>query len=127
MDEVSLFEKAVRAKLRFTYRGVITTEDLWDVPLTGLDAIHKVLKVEARKQDEESLLSTKSSEDTLLNLKIAVVTYVFNTLVDERDARKSAADAHAYKKKIDAIIANKQDAALLNLPIEELQKLREGL
>ncbi len=122
-----MFELAARNKLRFTYRGLIATEDLWDLSLVQLDGIHKALKAEARKQDEESLLTAKSAADDILTLKIGIVKHVFTTIDSEIKARRDASNALAYKKKLAAIIADKQDENLKNMSIEELQKMSENL
>ena len=45
MELTNLFEKASKMKLRFsTTKGVLSTEDLWDLSLESLDRIAKNLK-----------------------------------------------------------------------------------
>ena len=69
--ENNIFEYAVRNKLRFPYKGTISTEDLWDLPVTELDKIFKVLNKKNKTNEEESLLSTSSVDmDTLVSIDI---------------------------------------------------------
>ena len=39
----NIFEVATRNKYRFPYRGQISVEDMWDLPVTELDKIFKTL------------------------------------------------------------------------------------
>ena len=75
MKTANIFEYATKNKLRFEYKGSISTEDLWTLSVTELDKIYKILnkkkKVEA---EEESLLSTKTKEDEELEVQIAIPT-----------------------------------------------------
>ena len=57
----NMFEKAVKGKYRFPYKGQIAVEDLYDLPLGSLDTVFKTLNAEVKKTDEESLLQTKSA------------------------------------------------------------------
>jgi hypothetical protein len=122
-----MFEKASRLKLRFNYRGLASVEDLWDLPLTALDAIFKTLNAAMKAQKEESLLETKSQADEILDLQISIVKHIVEVRLAEQKARQDEAANAARKQKILGIIADKQDAALQSLPIEELTKLVNGL
>ncbi len=118
-----MFEKASRLKLRFNYRGLCITEDLWDMPLTALDTIYKGLNGQLKAQKEESLLETKSEADELLDLQIAIVRHVVEVRLAEQRERQDAVAKAAQKQKIMAIIADKQDAELHSMSIEDLNKL----
>ena len=118
----AIMERAIRTKVRFQYNGTISAEDLYDLPLPALNKIYKSLKAEV-KDDDDSLLEEKTGAEKLLDLKIAVVKHVFNTLSEEKQARLDAAAIMANNKKIKGIIAQKKDEQLLNLPLSELEKL----
>ena len=120
------FEFASRNKLRFNYRGLITVEDLWDLGVRELDHIYKGLMSEKKETETESLI-TKQVENTILETKIELVKYVFNTKVEEAEAMTKKAENAAKKQKILAILARKQDAELENKSAEELEKLIEEL
>lgn len=74
--EKNLFEIATRNRYRFTYKGVMTVEDLWDLNVEALDAIFKTLNRQKKTADEDSLLAVKSAEDTELANKIELVKYI---------------------------------------------------
>ena len=112
----NMFEKAVKGKYRFPYKGQIVVEDLYDLPLGSLDTVFKTLNAEVKKTDEESLLQTKSEEDDILATKIEIVKYIFNEKLE-------AAERKEKKQKIMQIIATKQDEALRNASVEDLQKM----
>lgn len=117
-----LFESATRNKIRFGYRGVISTEDLWDLDVEELDGIYKNLMAEKKDSETESLLSEKKT-NPILETKIEIVKYIFGVKVDEAKAAELKAENAAKKQKILAILARKQDAELENKSAEELEKL----
>ena len=49
MEANKMFEVAVRNKFRYPYKGVIATEDLWDLSVQQLDDIFKTLKSQEKK------------------------------------------------------------------------------
>jgi hypothetical protein len=122
-----MFEKAVKGKYRFPYKGQITVEDLYDLPLGSLDTVFKTLNAEVKKTDEESLLQTKSAEDDILATKIEIVKYIFNEKLEEKKNQQEAAERKEKKQKIMQIIATKQDEALRNASVEDLQKMLDEL
>lgn len=122
-----MFEKAVKGKYRFPYKGQIAVEDLYDLSLGSLDTVFKTLNAEVKKTDEESLLQTKSEEDDILATKIEIVKYIFNEKLEEKKNRQEAAERKEKKQKIMQIIATKQDEALRNASVEDLQKMLDEL
>ena len=106
---------------------MINVEDLWDLKVEDLDKVFKTLNAEVKKQEEESLLQKKSEEDTALDVQIEIVKYIVKVKLEEKEAREQASAKKAQKQKIMSIIASKQDEALQNSSIEELQKMLAAL
>jgi hypothetical protein len=123
MAEINIFEYAAKKKVRFPYKGSITTEDLYDLNVTELDKIYKSLKQQEKASQEESLLETKSDADTLLEVKIALIKQVVADKQAAAQAAKLAAETKARNNRIKEIIESKKDAALQNLSVEELEKM----
>lgn len=122
-----MFEKASRMKLRFTYKGVCSVEDLWDMRLTELDSLFKALNTQLKAREGESLLGAVSPADKVLDLQIEIVKHIVKTRLAERDAARALAEKADKKQKILEIIAHKQDAVLFDTPLEELMKMAEEL
>lgn len=123
----NIFEYAAKNKIRFPFKGYITTEDLFDLSLENLDIVFKTLNKQVKQVNEESLLDTKTSEDEELDVKIQIVKYVFAMKTDEKNARLAAKERKEQKQKILEIMANKQNEALQNKSIDELQKMLDEL
>lgn len=120
------FINASRRKYRFNYKGQITTEDLWDLPVSALDSIYKSLRAEAKASDEEeSLLAANTKTDTELDEKIDIIRYIVSCKMKEADERKAAAEQAQKRQKILDLIDRKQNEALENLSIEELTRMLE--
>ena len=122
-----MFEYATRNKVRFPFKGLISAEDLWDLSLTNLDSIYKTLNKQVKQSEEESLLNTKTTVDKELDIQIAIVKHIVAVKLAEQEAREKASAKKAQKQKIMAIIASKQDEALQNSSVEDLQKMLDEL
>ena len=127
MATMNIFEYAVRNKIRFAFKGMISVEDLWDLSLTNLDSIYKTLNKQIKQTEEESLLATKTNVDTELEVQIAIVKHIVSVKLEEQDAREKAAAKKAQKQKIMSIIAAKEDEALQNTSVEDLRKMLDEL
>jgi len=127
MSVENIFEYATRNKVRFSFRGMISVEDLWDLSLTNLDSIYKELNKQSKQSEEESLLNIKTQEDELLNVQIEIVKHIVSVKLAEKEAREKASAKKAQKQKIMSIIAAKQDEALQNSSIDDLQKMLDEL
>lgn len=118
-----MFEFATRSKMRFPFKGQISVEDLWDLRVEDLDTVFKSLNKQVKQTKEESLLSTKTTEDTILDTQIAIVKYIFDVKVQETNARLLEKERKEQKQKIMSILATKQEQELQNKSVEELQKM----
>lgn len=118
-----LFKVAVKKKYRFNYRGLISVEDLWDLSVEDLDKIFKSLKSQQRNASEESLLKAVSKEDKELNNKIEIIKIIVADKLAASDRAKKAAAQRMQNQRILEIMADKQDAALKEKSVEELQAM----
>lgn len=122
----NMFLQANRLKVRFEYKGLITAEDLWDLSLEALNSIYKSLKASA-KQSEEGLLNTRKTEDDILDLKIALVTHVFEVKQQELNDRKTKVEKLKKKEKLKEILEQKQNDELKNMSVADISKLIDEL
>ena len=122
-----MFEKASRLKVRFPYKGLVSIEDLWEIPLSELDSIYRGLVREQKDQEEESLLSQRTEKDSLLALKIDLVRYIVEVRLKEADETLNRFKKKAQQQKILEIIQKKREEELFSKPVEDLEKLLEDL
>ena len=122
MATVDIFKIAIKEKYRWFYKGVISTEDLFDLSLEALDGIYKNLMKQKRTESEESLLSV-SKEDKELNIKIEIIKTIVADKLAEKERAKRSAERKAQNQKILEIMADKKDAALKEKTLEELQAM----
>ena len=125
-----MFEYAVKNKLRFPYKGQIVAEDLYDLTRTALDGVYKTLIAQRKtEENEESLMTSvaKTKEQEDLDVKIAIVKYVFGVKTQEALARQEEKDRKDKKQKLMAIKAEKEDEAIRNMSAEEIQKMIDEL
>ena len=130
VDIMDIWLKALRRAYRFDCDGIggyLNTEDLFDLDLNQLDGIYQKLNTEMKEMQGTSLLNEKPEETEWLQGKIDVVKGVFDIKKAEAEAAIKAAQSKAMKDKIDSIIAQKQDAALADMSIEDLQAMKKEL
>lgn len=118
-NENNAFEVASREKFRYPYKGMITTEDLWDLSLEQLDIVYKTLNKELLASMEGSLM-TETVENPDLRGKIEIVKHIFDSKRAVIEFNKMAAERAAKKQHIMGVIAKKRDDALENLSEDEL-------
>ena len=123
MSNEKMFEVATRCKVRFPFRGSVSVEDLWDLSVENLDSVFKTLNSQVKQSKEESLLNTRTKEDEVLEMQIAIVKYIVSIKLEEADARLKAKEKRERKQKIMGILSTKQEEELQGKSAEELQKM----
>jgi signal recognition particle GTPase len=124
---MSIYKQALRKHIRFEFKGLRSTEELWELKLEDLDGLFQQLNIQRKSRLEESLLSDKSTEMTELDLKIEIIKDIVATLLKEKADRQEAAAKAAQKKKILEAIARKNDSALEDMTVEELEQMASSL
>ena len=124
-----MFEKASRLKLRFmSSRGAVTTEDLWDIPLQSrngfdLDSMAKVVNAELKADSEESFVSTRVSPARTENeLRLEILKRVIAFKLEAQEKAKKAVERRAERERLMAILAEKNEAGLRELSVEDIRK-----
>ena len=127
MNNTNIFEAASKNKYRYPYKGMITTEDLWNLTQAQLDVIYKALNKGVSEAQISSLMCKVTEVDAELLNKIEIVKYIFNAKEAEAEARKNDAAKHAKKQRILDILAQKQEDALQSMSEDELKKMLDEL
>ena len=123
---MDILEKAIRLKLRFNFKGMLTVEDLWDLRLNELDTIYKELNQQKKLQESESLLTNNLIND-IVNLQIEIIKYEVEQKQAEQLAEQTKIEKQQQKQKILEILSRKQDDDLQNKSTEDLLKMLENL
>lgn len=123
---INIFEAAFREKLRFTYRGVSSVEDLWDLPVEELDNIYKDLRAKQKETEGESLIST-NKPDFKLELSVAVVKHIVEVKLAEAEDAKNSKARREQKKALTEVLARRQVAELESKTPEEIQAMIDAL
>ena len=121
--ETNIYKQASRLRLRIeTAKGNLTVEQLWGMSLKELDELAVDLEDKAAKSGRKSFLAETSEANRVAQMKFDIVLDILKTKKAESDAVVAAAEIKAHNQKILALIAQKKDAALADLPVEELEK-----
>lgn len=123
----NIFEYASRHRLRFPFRGEISCEDLWELSFENLDSIYRVLSQEQQRQESPTLISKRNSKSEIIEVKLAIIRHVFETLNEERLLRENESLKAARRRKILDTIAQKEGEALMDKSVEELVKMAQDL
>ena len=126
---MDIFERAAKEKIRFSFRGLIATEDLWDLTIENLDELFQQTYAQLKAQSGEGLLLTgiQNPVSDYLRLQADLIRYVFE------DKQKMAADfkmrklQNEKKKRIMEIITDKQDETLAGKSIAELKEMLDDM
>lgn len=129
---MNMFEQASKTKLRIaTPSGLISVEDLWDLPLEGkrlsLDSIAIELNKKLTDSSNQSFVSKKSTVDTEVALAFEIVKHIIEVKVKERDERLAAAEKKVVKEKVLQALAQKREQSLNEKSEEELLEMLKQL
>lgn len=120
---MDIFKYAVKKKLRFNYKGLCSVEDLYDIPLSDLDKMYGALKREQKNLGVDSLLNKKTSAEKEVAIKIEIIEAVVKDRLVDREKATKAEQTKARNRRIAEIIADKEDAALHNMRVEDLKAM----
>ena len=116
---MDIFEEGVYKKVRFLpidgANGVISLEDLTDLPLTHLDNMYKAINKQMLATAEESFVTPTTKADPLISLKFELVKAVATTKMEARDAAKLKRENAKEVEELMEILADKQKASKQNL------------
>lgn len=120
----SIYAQASREKLRFrTNVGMLSTEQLWDLPLTSLDALAVELEAEHKDSGKKSFLVKNSAKDKTAKLKFDIVLDILNTKMEEAEEAKTKAENKKHNDRILEAIAGKEDEELKGKSVAQLRKM----
>jgi len=128
---MSIFEQATRSKLRVsTAKGLLTVEDLWDLPLVSksgpqvnLDDLARAAYKEMEESACQSFVQKACKISETAKLKFDIIKHIIEVRLAERDAAIERSEKAVKKQRILELIATKEDESLAGKSLEELQKL----
>lgn len=125
-----MFAQAARLKLRFnTSKGLLTVEDLFDLPLSkgviNLNDLAKAVsrQLKAEQLDDEDFVGTKTKSSSALQLQLDILKYVIAEKLKEVEELSSAKDRKEHNRVIMDLIAQKQQQEMAGKSVAELQAL----
>ena len=119
-----MYKEALQKKLRFkTNKGMITTEDLFDLSLQNLNTLAIMLDKKISEATKKSFIEELPAEENDDELRFSIVKDVINVKLKARKDNINKAQIDARNKRIAELIAKKEDEALENKSIEELRAM----
>lgn len=126
-----MFDKATRLALRFeSSKGLLTVEDLWNLPLTtkmpnkpSLDNVASIVIRKIKETEETSIVETHSTKNTELQLQLDILKHIVKVKQEENKNASQALENKAKKERLLRLLTEKKDAKDAELGIEELEKM----
>ena len=126
---MNIFERASRASLRFaSVVGDLTTEQLWDLPLTAkgdrpdLDKLARAVNGELKSIEEGSFVNLKPDpRKTDLELRLDILKHVIQSKLDAKAVAEKAAENAERKRKLLSALASKEEAELVGMTKEQIE------
>lgn len=125
----NFFEYAAINKLRFpSSKGDLTVEQLYELPLQStkgvdLDTVARTVYQLLQDVAQGSFVATASNPAKKdYEVKLEIVKHVIGSKQEDNAKKARAASNRAERERLTQLLANKQDAELLTLSREELEK-----
>lgn len=127
----TLFELATRQKLRFASpKGLLTVEDLWDLPMTGnssLDTVSKLANRDVKVSAEESFVADATPVNETAVLKLDVLKHIIAVRKAEQAVRLAAQEKAERRRKLLDLLAKQDEAKDEAMSREDILKELESL
>lgn len=132
---MNIFETATKAKYRFNSNiGQLSTEDLWDLPLTttretraSLDIVAKTLYEEIQTSDEVSFVEDTTIASSDLQNKMEIIKHIIQCKKDEHAEAQNRVARKQKRDLVDRIILEAEEGELKKMSVEDLKSLRASL
>lgn len=122
-----MYKEALQKKLRFkTNKGMISTEDLFDLSLQNLDTLAIMLDKKISEAPKKSFIEELPAEENDDELRFNIVKDVINIKLKARKDNIDKAQADAQKKRILEILAKRNDEELEKKSTEELRAMLQN-
>lgn len=126
---MELFERATREQYRFASDvGELTTEQLWDLPLTGkggkadLDRVARAVHQELKGLEETSFVEVKPDpRKAVLASKLEVVKHIITVRMTEKAEAVAAAEKAETKRKLLAALDAKRDQKMQEMTEDQIR------
>ncbi len=130
---MNIYERAARAKLRFTSTGTPTgelaTEHLFDLPLTStgnrasLDKIARDVHGQLKQFDECSFVETKPNPEKIaMELRLEILKAVIESKKADAKAAETRAQRAQLRERLTEALATKEGEQLKGKSVDELRK-----
>lgn len=129
---INIFEQATRQRIRFeTGRGLVSIEEVWGMPLKhdhrySLDDLGRALLTEQKEAERKSTASlvddtADSTEDSTLELRLALVKHVIGVKKAEEAARKNEKAARQNRRDLLDLLHNAENAERANWTPDQIK------
>ncbi len=130
-ENTNVFMEASKKKLRFVHStGLVTTEDLWDLPLAKLDEMAVALDagiVGERKSFRTNPDRKAAAMEAENKLRLEVIVQVIKTKEDENARKAAAADKKARLEFLTKLKEKRELDQLEAMDLESIQKEIDAL
>lgn len=120
----NIFEKASKLKLRFaTNKGLLTTEDLWDLSLESLDTIAVAVDKTLETAGKKSFIGKRDTTNTILELQLEVLKHIIEIKLAEKEAKAKRAERNTQLAELKELAASKSNEALKGKSLDEINEM----
>ena len=125
---MNIFAQASKQKLRFNSpRGLLTVEDLWNLPLQApnkldLESLVNALDTEIGDTPKRSRITKKKTVNATLTLQLDIVEYIIEYKLQLQEEASIALGTKARKELLLQALVNKEADDLKNLSTADIKK-----
>lgn len=120
-----VFEQAARIKLRFeSSKGLLSSEEVWDLSLTSLDMMAKVVNKRLREAEEESFIPPAHQPRVVSHdaFRLGILKHIIATKAEERDIARKRAEDRTKLARLKELLAAREDDTFKAMSQEEILK-----